>query len=282
MNMRLLLATLCLLPGLATAEVQVEKVRYMHADKTFEGTYAYDSSWDEPRPGVLVVPDWMGPRAYFDRMAERIVGLGYAAFIADVYGVEVRPQNTQEASEASQSLLQGENRTTLRERMQKSLEVLKEQEAVDPEQTAAFGFCFGGTSVLELARTGAVLEGVISFHGGLSTPVPAQAERVLATIYVLHGADDPFVPDPQVAAFVEEMRQAKAQWALISFGGALHSFTDPGANMTGRAEYDAWAARHAEMMLVDLLQQLFHPAPDSELEFLAGLDSAEGDADERD
>jgi len=149
------------------------------------------------------------------------------AFGADIYGKGVRPATTEEA--AKQAGIYRADRALMRARARAALDRLKAEEHVDPARVAAIGYCFGGGTVLELARSGAEVAGVVSFHGNLDTPNAADAKQIRGKVLVCHGADDPYVPAEQIAAFQKEMREAGVDWQMVSYGGAVHSFTNPDA-----------------------------------------------------
>lgn len=186
------LASLLLVPTIAGAALKIRTVEYRCGDALFEGYLAYDDSSKSPRPGVLVVPDWMGISQETRRRCDMLAGLGYEAFAADVYGKGVRPTTPDEAAKLAGSLKS--DRPLLRSRLSAAFDVLKKTPGVDMARLAVMGYCFGGMSALELARSGADLKGVVTFHGGLDTPHPEDARNIKAKVLVLHGADDPFVP----------------------------------------------------------------------------------------
>src|SRR5262249_7260168 len=159
----------------------------------------YDDAASGKRPGVLVAHEWTGHNPYVRKRAEQLAGLGYVAFALDMYGKGVHAKDAQEA--AKMAAVYKDDRKLMRARAAAGLDVLRKQRQVDPQRIAAMGYCFGGTTVLELARGGAELAGVVSFHGGLATPTPADAKSIKGKVLVLHGADDPFVPPAEVAAF---------------------------------------------------------------------------------
>ena len=176
---------------------------------------------------MLLVPDWMGAGDYAKNRAKQVAALGYVCFIADIYGKGVRPANAGEAS-AQAGKYKGD-RLLLRGRVNSAFAEFKKNPLVVKTKTAAIGYCFGGTTVLELARSGAEVAGVVSFHGGLDSPTPADGKNIKGKVLVLHGADDPFVKPVEVAAFQEEMRGVKVDWQMVSYGDAVHSFTRPDA-----------------------------------------------------
>jgi dienelactone hydrolase len=205
------------------ADIKTETVEYKDGDTTLEGFLAYDDSIKEPRPGVLLVHDWTGLQDYAKERAKMVAGLGYVAFAADIYGKGVRPTDPKDCAEQA-GKYKGDL-PLLRRRVMLGLEELKKQKNVEPDKLAAIGFCFGGTSVLELARSGADVKGVVSFHGGLSTTMPAEGGTLKAKVLACHGADDPFVKPAEVAGFKKEMADAKADLKFIAYPGAVHSFT---------------------------------------------------------
>jgi len=207
------------------AAMKTETVLYKQGDTELEGYLAYDDSLTGKRPGVVVVHEWYGLNDYAKRRAEQIAQLGYVAFAADIYGKGVRPGTPQEAGAVAGKYRS--DRALLRARANAALDELKKNPRVDTNRTAAIGYCFGGTAVLELARSGAPVTGVVSFHGGLDTPNPDDAKNIKAKVLVLHGADDPNVPPAQVAAFQDEMRKANVDWQMNFYGGAVHSFSNP-------------------------------------------------------
>jgi dienelactone hydrolase len=231
-------------PVLAHATVKTETVEYKHGDQILEGYLAYDDA-NGKRPGVLVVHEWMGLNEYAKKRARQLAELGYVAFAADIYGKGIRPANQKEAGE--QASIYKKDRNLMRERAKAGLEVLKKQDVTDDSKLAAIGYCFGGTTVLELARSGADVQGVVSFHGGLDTPKPEDAKNIKGKVLALHGADDPFVTAKEVQAFEREMREAKVDWQLVSYGGAVHAFTNPdaGKDVSKGAAYDEKADKRS-------------------------------------
>jgi len=227
------------------AAIQTKTIEYKQGDTTLEGELVWDDAATGPRPGVLVVHQWLGLTNYEKHRAEMLAQLGYVAFCADIYGQGVRPKNVQDAG--AEATKYKTDRALLRARANAGLEQLKKSELVDPKRIAAIGYCFGGTTVIELARSGAELSGVVSFHGGLDSPTPADGRNIKCPILVCHGADDPFEKPEDLAAFESEMRDAKVDWRLIKYGGAVHSFTqpdpgfsNPGARYNERADKRSW------------------------------------------
>jgi dienelactone hydrolase len=216
-----------LLAVAARGEIVSKPVEYKEGQTTLEGLWVYDDAKQGKRPGVLVVHQWKGLGDYEKKRAEMLARLGYNVFAVDIYGKGIRHNNPKDAS--AEAAKYKDDRKLLRARVTAGLEVLKKQELTDSKRVAAIGYCFGGTTALELARSGADIAGVVSFHGGLNTPNPGDAKQIKAKVLALHGADDPHVPPAEVAAFEKEMRDAKVDWTLVAYGGAVHSFTDWGA-----------------------------------------------------
>ncbi len=244
----------------ADAGIRTELVEYKQADTVLEGYLTYDDALKGKIPGVLIVHEWTGLGPYVKRRAEQIAGLGYAAFAVDIYGKGIRPKDAKEA--ALQAGMYRADRQLMRERAKAGLEQLKKYTFVDPGRIAVMGYCFGGGVALELARSGADLRGVVSFHGNLDTPLPEDARNIKAKVLILHGADDPFVTKEQVAAFQEEMRAASVDWQMVLYGNAVHSFTNPdsgndpsrGIAYNREADVRSWEAMKA------FFREVFAPA----------------------
>lgn len=237
--------------------VTVQSVVYQIDGQAFESRLVYDADVVSPRPGLLMAPNWMGVSEGAERIAQAVASEGYVVLLADLYGQAVRPQNGDQAGAAMMPMKN--DRALLRKRMQAAFEQLQGQTeaGVDTSRLATFGFCFGGCCSLELARTGAPLKAAISFHGTLDTPNPADAKNIKGSVLVLHGASDPLVPKEQLPAFEDEMNAAGVDWQLLSYGGAVHSFTDPHANVPGKMMYDAKTAKRAFQSMHNLLDEVF-------------------------
>ncbi len=230
----------------AHAELHTEIVEYTHGDVLLEGYLTYDDAVKGKRPGVLVVQEWWGLNDYIKKRADKLAKLGYIAFAIDMYGKGIRTKESQRAGELANIYLK--DRQLMRARVNAGLEILKKNNLTDNKRLAAIGYCFGGTTVLELARSGADVAGVVSFHGGLTTLNPADTKSIKAKVLVLHGADDPFISKEQISDFQDEMRKAGADWQMVFYGGAEHSFTNPeadgygikGVAYNGKADKRSW------------------------------------------
>jgi dienelactone hydrolase len=257
--MKLLIPILLTLGAALTAQAQIhtEAVEYKQGDTVLEGYLAYDASIKGQRPGVLIVHQWKGLTDYEKKRAEMLAQLGYNVFAADIYGKGIRPQSSQEAG--AQAGKFKNNRDLLRARAQAGLAVLQKHELTDPKRVAAIGYCFGGTTVIELARSGADIAGVVSFHGGLDSPHPEDGKHIKCKVLALHGADDPHVSAKDLAAFEDELRQAKVDWQLVKYGGAVHSFTDwnAGNNPAQGAAYNEKADRRSWEAMKQFFAEIF-------------------------
>jgi dienelactone hydrolase len=240
-----------------SADVVGETVEYRHGDAVLEGYLAYDDATETKRPAVIVVHEWKGLGDYAKRRANQLAELGYVAFAADVYGKGVRPQTHEEAGQTAG--LYKKDRGLMRGRINAALDVLKQHPFVEPSKIAAIGYCFGGTTVLELARSGADVKGVASFHGALSTPDPADAKNIKGKVLVLHGAEDKFVPAEEVEAFKKEMKDAGVDLRFESYPGAVHSFTvaEAGSDPSAGMAYDAEADKRSWETLRSFLKEIF-------------------------
>jgi dienelactone hydrolase len=257
MQITFLPASILMVAMSARSELVFKPIEYKQADTVLEGLSVYDDAIHGKRPAVLVVHQWKGLGNYEKKRAEMLARLGYNVFAVDIYGKGVRPQTPQEA--AAEAGKYKNDRALLRARVRAGLDVLTRQELTDSKRMAALGYCFGGTTALELARSGADLAGVVSFHGGLSSPTPSDAKNIKAKVLALHGADDPFVPSLEVAAFEDEMRQSGTDWQLVAYGGAVHAFTDWGAgnDNTKGAAYNERADRRSWEAMKQFFAELF-------------------------
>jgi dienelactone hydrolase len=251
-------AILLMLAPLGAASIKTATHDYKDGEQALQAFVAYDAEVQGKRPAVAIVHQWMGIGEHEKGIAQRLAEEGYFVFCIDVYGVGNAPADSTAAATIAGSFRDGD-RKLFRQRLQLGVNEMSRMfpEWVDETRTAAFGYCFGGTGVLELARTNnSTLDGVVSFHGSLAKGTAATAEKIDTKVLVLHGADDPWVPLDHVNALQEELRVAKADWEVVAYGGAVHSFTDRGAN-TDSAKYDAKADARSWERSMDFLNELF-------------------------
>lgn len=246
-----------MMPFEAFAGLHKEMVEYKQGDAVLEGYLVYDDSLKGIRPGILVVHDWMGLGPYAKRRADMLAELGYVAFAIDMYGKGIRPKNSDEA--AAQAAIYRQDRPLMRSRAKVGLDVLMKQPLVDTKKIAAIGYCFGGGTALELARSGVDIAGVVCFHGNLDTPHPEDDQNIKAKVLVLHGADDPFVPQKDVDAFWEAMKQTNVDWQLVLYSGAVHGFTnvDSGNDPSTGLAYNEKADKHSWQAMRTFFGELF-------------------------
>ena len=243
-------------PHVADAKVQTKDVTYKVGEQTFKGLLAWDDAKEGKRPGVLVVHEWWGLNDYAKMRAQKLAELGYAALALDMFGDGKNTTHPEEAGAMSGAV--AKDPAAARARFLAAKGVLEADPHVDATKIGAIGYCFGGTTVLEMARHGVPLKGVVSFHGHLA-PVTKDPPDVKAKVLVCTGASDPMVPAADIAAFNEEMTAAKADWQLIAYGGAKHSFTNPGADKVGMEAlaYNASADRRSWEAMTDFFREAF-------------------------
>ncbi len=218
--------------GNAEPKIQAKTVEYNAQGVVLKGYLAYDENIKEKRPGVLVVHEWWGLNDYARKRARMLAEWGYTALAVDMYGDGKVATHPDEAGKFSSAVMK--NFDLAEARFMAAVDFLKQQPTVDPARMAAIGYCFGGGVVLNMARQGADLKGVVSFHGSLTAVKPAQSGSVKAKILVLHGADDQFTPPEQIETFKQEMKSAGVDFQFISYPGAMHSFTNPEADTYGK------------------------------------------------
>ncbi len=252
-----LLTALTLFSQTMEAKIITRTVDYQDGDLTLQGYLAYDDAVTGKRPGILIVHQWMGLTDYEQMRAQMLAKMGYVAFAADMYGKDVRPKSAEEASAQAGKLYS--DVPMLRRRVTAGLNQLKSYDMVDSKHIAAIGYCFGGKCVLELARSGADIAGVVSFHGGLTTPNPADAKNIKCPLLVCHGANDPHVDTTAVKAFYDEMRAAGVDYTFIAYANAVHAFTQKAAgNDPSRgAAYNAKADRRSWQHMKDFFGEIF-------------------------
>jgi dienelactone hydrolase len=220
--------------GLAQAQAKIvgKTVEYTAQGVTLKGYLAYDSSIKGKRPGVLVVHEWWGLNDYARKRARMLAELGYTALAVDMYGEGKQATHPDDAGKFSSEVMK--NFDMAKARFLAGEDLLKKEPTVDPDRVAAIGYCFGGGVVLNMARQGTDLKGIVSFHGMLMPVKPAEPGMVKAKILVLHGADDKFTTPEQIQAFKDEMTKAGADYKFIAYPGAVHSFTNPEATAYGK------------------------------------------------
>ena len=251
-----------LITSLASAAIIQKTIPYELDGVQFEGALIYDDAVDtgEALPGIVMFPNWMGPSENATTKARMLAGDEFAIFVADMYGLGIRPSDKSEAGKAA-GFVRGD-RALMRSRAQKAVDVfhgLADTHPIDADKTIAAGFCFGGGTVLELARTGTEsIQGVVSFHGDLLSPtLESDSKQIKIPVLVLHGADDPYVPQTDVQSFVEIMQvNDVADWTLVQFSGAVHSFTNPDAHSEG-SRYHARSAQRAFELMNAFAEELF-------------------------
>ena len=234
-----------------------ETIEYQDGATTLEGYVAWDDSISGPRPGVLVAHDWSGRRDFATGKADEVARMGYVGFALDMYGKGVfGADGDVEGNSALMNPLAG-NRVALRARMQAATDAIRRLDVVDPARIGAMGYCFGGMCVLELARSGSDVLGVISIHG-IFAPGDVPNKKITARVLCLHGHDDPMVPPEQVLAFQTEMSAADADWQVHAYGGTMHAFTNPAANNPDFGTvYHAAADRRATQSVRNFFSEIF-------------------------
>jgi dienelactone hydrolase len=246
-----------LMASLTNAAIKTETVTYKEGQAELEGYIAYDDTKTSPMPAVIIVHDWMGPGEYTQMRAKQLAELGYYAFAADIYGKSVRPKNAEEAGKIAGEFRNGDRRL-LRARGKAAYDFVKKQKQVQKSKISAMGYCFGGSAVLEMGRAGLPLKGILSFHGGLSNPHPEDTKNIKSKLLVMHGAIDPYVSAEEVASFKKELDEAKIDYELIMYSGAVHAFTQKhvGNNIKSGAAYNESANRRSFESMKDFLTEV--------------------------
>jgi dienelactone hydrolase len=231
--MRVSLIALLFFAAVATrAGVVGKEVSYTADSLTMKGYISYDDKYTGKRPGVLVVHEWWGNNDYSRHRADMLAKLGYVALAVDMYGNGQMADNPKDAGKLASEVMS--NLSTMETRFDAAMDVLKNDGHVDPSQIAAIGYCFGGGVVLGMAREGADLKAVVSFHGSLATQHPAKKGKVKAKILVCNGAADKFNPPDVIKKLKEEMKAAGADFKFVNYPGAIHSFTNPASTEMGK------------------------------------------------
>ena len=249
------LAVLWVLP--VSAAPQAKPVEWKIDKQIFSGFLIYDDASDEKRPGLVMVPDWLGVTPAAVDKAKQLAGDDYVVLVVDMYGKGIRPKDPAEALAQVKKMYA--DAPMMRTRINKAVEVLRAQAGrapLDRAKIAALGFCFGGSSVLELARSGADVAGVVTFHGGLGTSMPAQPGVVKAPLLILNGADDKNTA-PDIAGFEKEMNEAGVDWQFVNFSGAVHCFALEAADSPPGCVYNERAAKRANRMMGDFFEEIF-------------------------
>lgn len=255
------LTLLCLIPSATLAAVQGKEVIYSANGTTMKGYIAYDDAVKGKRPAVLVVHEWWGHNDYARKRANMLAELGYVALAVDMYGDGKQAQHPDDAGKFATEV--SKNKPMAKARFEAAMKVLRDNPHVNSQKLAAVGYCFGGSVVLNMARAGEDLQGVASFHGGLSTDAPAEAGKVKAQVRSFTGADDKMIPAAQVEAFKQEMEKAGVNYQAVVYPGAMHSFTNPAADEYGKkfnmplaynaeADKDSWA--QLQVFLAEVLK----------------------------
>jgi dienelactone hydrolase len=243
--------------GMASAEIRSLVVEYRDGDTVLQGYLAWDDAIQGKRPGVLVVHEWWGLNDYVQTRARLLAGLGYVAFAPDMYGQGKATTHPDQAGEWMSQITA--NVKDWQRRAQAGLDVLRARDIVDPDRTAAIGYCFGGATVMQMAYAGADLDAVVSFHGALPVADEADLKNIKARVLVAHGSADSFVPGERVAAFQAALDKAGADWQMVSYGGARHGFTNPDAGKLGMQalQYDLKADHRSWALMESFLSETF-------------------------
>ncbi|MBS0433145.1 MAG: dienelactone hydrolase family protein [Proteobacteria bacterium] len=249
--------------SLAHAAMQTKTIDYAVHGKTMRGVLVWDDAVKAPRPGLLLIPNWRGINDANIAKAKTIAGREYVIFMGDMFGKDLRPNSDMQAQAAVKPLFG--DRAEMRARAMAAYDELKSLAAshaapIDASKLAAIGFCFGGSSVLDLARSGADVAAVVSFHGGLSTDDPSLAKNIKARVLAMNGADDKGTM-PDAGKFMDEMRMSPAEWQFVVFGHAVHCFAEPDADSPPGCVYNPKVAKRAFTLMHDWLDEAFAATP---------------------
>lgn len=235
--------------------LKTKLIEYQDEDRIFEGYLAYNDTHDK-KPAVLVAHDWSGKNEFACHKANQLAELGYIGFAIDMFGKGQLGHTTEEKKALIQPLMQ--DRRLVQKRMLAALNLITSLDIVKTESIGAIGFCFGGLCVLDLARSGVDIKGIVSFHGLLQAPPSSEPLSIKSKILALHGFDDPMVPPDHVIAFGQEMTRAKVNWELNMYGNTMHAFTNPKANDPDFGTvYHAEVAQRAWLTMVTFFAELF-------------------------
>jgi dienelactone hydrolase len=242
------IAAMSILSGAARAAIKSEPVEYRVGETTFKSLIVYDDTATGKRPGIAVYPEWWGLDDYAKHRAQMLAELGYVAIAVDLFGDGQTTSDPAQAGKWAGALKA--DRKVLRERANAGLEQLKRNPHVDASKLGAIGYCFGGTTAIELGRSGADVKAIVTFHAGLDSPTPADGKNIKGTLLVCHGGDDAFETLKDIEAFKQEMRENHVDWEMNVYGGAVHSFSNPSADKHGipgiaynaKADHRSWQA----------------------------------------
>lgn len=241
--------------GEAQAAIKVQTVDYQQGGATLEGWLVYNDARQGKRPGVVIFPAWNGPTNEEKARAELLAKMGYVAFVADVYGKGIRPNNFKDAAAESEKYMK--DRALLRLRAEAAFDQLRKSPLVNAAKLAAIGYCFGGAGALDLARSGAPLLVTVTFHGDLTSPTPEDDKNIKGRVVAFHGAEDPIVGPKEQEEFKKEMSAAHVDWELVLYSGAYHSFTQKsaGSDPSHGAAYNATADKRSWEALTRLFKE---------------------------
>ncbi len=238
--------------------MKIENISYSVGALTCEGVLVYYQAAKNP-PLLLMAPNWMGVTEKAIEGAKHLAALGYVVFLADMFGVAGRPTGQEVPMEFLGPLIRRplETRARINAAFEAMTQAALERGVGDASRRAAIGYCFGGSNVLDLARSGADVAAVVSMHGNLKTGMPAEPGAVKAKVLVVHGADDPIAPKGDRDALEDEMRKAGARWTILAFGGVVHAFTDPNDNRPPVSQYSAYASHYGHGMAHEMIADAF-------------------------
>ncbi|MGH2667022.1 dienelactone hydrolase family protein [Flavobacterium sp.] len=253
--MKMRITTILLAIGFV-AQAQLKPISYSDGNQKLEGLLASPSKINTQKSGVLILPAWMGIETNARENAVNLAKLGYITFVADIYGVDKRPANAKEAGQLAGYFKT--NYADYQKRIQLALDQLIKAGA-NPDKIAIIGYCFGGSGAIEAARANFKVNGVVSFHGGLSREASRTIEPIKPKVLVLHGADDFYISEAEIKAFQDEMRTAKADWQMVYYADAVHAFThkDAGSDKSKGTAYNEKAAKRSWQAMLDFFKEIF-------------------------
>jgi len=234
---------------------QIKTIDYKDGTQLLSGVSMSPQKPLKNNPGILILPAWMGVDDHAKDSASRLAALGYYTFVADIYGVNKRPSNFKEAGQTAGYYKN--NILEYQRRIQLALDQLVSQGA-NPDEIVVIGYCFGGTGAIEAARSSMKVKGIVSFHGGLGRDENRTIDFMNPKVLILHGADDPYVPETEVKNFQNEMRSAKADWQMVYYANSVHSFTDKnaGTDNSKGAAYNEKAEKRSWIAMLDFLKEV--------------------------